>query len=193
VSVELTLGFPGMTTCELLAGFAIASAGTWTVKRYAQAHDLIDRPNLRSSHTQPTPRGGGVAIVGSFALLIVWWWVLGSVAPHFAVALLGSALPVALIGFFDDRGHVPARARFAVHTSASVLVVWLMGELPRVPMLAFEVDLSWFGLALASVYLVWMVNLVNFMDGIDGIASMEAITVSLGAALCWWLAAPQGP
>jgi Fuc2NAc and GlcNAc transferase len=63
-----------------------------------------------------------------------------------------------------------------------------MKGIPAVPMLGMSIDLGWFGVGLAIVYLVWMVNLCNFMDGIDGIASIEAITVCLGGALCWWLA-----
>jgi len=178
---------------QLALVLAASCALTALMRRHAIATQLIDRPNERSSHSLPTPRGGGVAIVASFSTLVAAWWIAGLVEPKLAIALLGSGLPVALVGYIDDRKPVPARLRFAVHTAGAVLVLALMGGLPRVPMLGFHVDLGWFGLALAAVYLVWMVNLVNFMDGIDGIASIEAITVALGAALCWWLAVPQGP
>jgi Fuc2NAc and GlcNAc transferase len=63
-----------------------------------------------------------------------------------------------------------------------------MNGIPPVPMFGVSVNLGWFGIVLAAAYLVWMVNLCNFMDGIDAIASIEAITVALGGALCWWLA-----
>lgn len=178
---------------QLLLALAASCALTALMRRHAIATQLIDLPNERSSHVLPTPRGGGVAIVASFSTLIVAWWIAGFVDARLAIALLGSSLPIALVGYIDDRKPMPARLRFAVHTAGAVLVLVLMGGLPRVPMLGYSVDLGWFGLALAAVYLVWMVNLVNFMDGIDGIASIEAITVALGAALCWWLAAPQGP
>jgi Fuc2NAc and GlcNAc transferase len=71
---------------------------------------------------------------------------------------------------------------------AAIFSLWLMNGIPPVPVLGFAIDLGWFGLALAATYLVWLVNLFNFMDGIDAIASVEAITVSLSGALCWWLA-----
>ena len=38
------------------------------LRRYALARSVIDVPNARSSHTVPTPRGGGVAIVLTFLL-----------------------------------------------------------------------------------------------------------------------------
>lgn len=41
------------------------------LRRYALARSVIDVPNARSSHTVPTPRGGGVAIVVTFLLAIV--------------------------------------------------------------------------------------------------------------------------
>ncbi|HEU4460734.1 MAG TPA: glycosyltransferase family 4 protein [Methylibium sp.] len=187
-----------MTALAGIAGqLAVVLAASWALtalmRRHAIATQLIDQPNARSSHVLPTPRGGGVAIVASYSTLIVGWWIAGFVEAKLAWALWGSSLPVALIGYLDDRRPVPARLRFAIHIGGAVFVLALMGGLPRVPMLGFHVDLGWFGLALATAYLVWMVNLVNFMDGIDGIASVEAITVSLGAALCWWIAAPQGP
>jgi Fuc2NAc and GlcNAc transferase len=180
-------------TLELVSVVGASTLMTGLMRRHALVTKLLDRPNERSSHTQPTPRGGGVAIVVACTALIAWWWIGSRIDGRLALAVLGSSLPIALVGYIDDRKPMPARLRFAVHTMGAVLVLALMGGLPAVPMLGFNVDLGWFGLALATVYLVWMVNLVNFMDGIDGIASVEAITVSLSAALCWWLAAPQGP
>jgi len=178
---------------QLVLAVAASTALTALMRRHAIATRLFDEPNARSSHTLPTPRGGGVAIVASFSTLIAAWWFAGFVEAKLAAALLGSSLPIALVGYLDDRKPMPARLRFAAHTAGAVLVLTLMGGLPPVPMLGASIDLGWFGLALATVYLVWMVNLVNFMDGIDGIASVEAITASLGAALCWRIAAPQGP
>jgi Fuc2NAc and GlcNAc transferase len=162
---------------------------TARMRRYALAAQLIDHPNERSSHTVPTPRGGGVAIVMSFSLLAVALSTAGGLSPSLLAALLGSGLLVALVGFLDDRAALPARWRFLAHGVASVWALWLMGGIPLVPVFGHDLNLGWFGLALAAAYLVWMVNLCNFMDGID------AISVSLGGALCWWLATgtPQWP
>ena len=161
---------------------------TARVRRYAIRVQLLDHPNERSSHSEPTPRGGGIAIVASFTMLIITQSAAGMLAPHLLAALLGSGLLVALVGFLDDRAALPARWRFLAHSAASIWSLWLMGGIPPVPVFGFALDLGWFGLALAATYLVWMINLYNFMDGIDGIAGIEAITVALGGALCWWLA-----
>jgi Fuc2NAc and GlcNAc transferase len=55
------------------------------------------------------------------------------------------------------------------------------------------VVLGWFGDLLAVLYVVWLLNLSNFMDGIDGIAAVEVITVSLGGAFLYIVAAPGNP
>lgn len=171
-----------------IIGFAMCWLLTLAVCRYAQRTQLLDLPNERSSHTVPTPRGGGAAIVVSFLALAcgIAWTGLGP--PGLLSALLVSSGIVAVVGFLDDRQALAARRRFLAHVAAAVWSLWVMRGIPPVPMFGVSVDLGWFGLALSTVYLVWMINLCNFMDGIDGIASIEAISASLGGALCWSVA-----
>ena len=171
-----------------LLGAALAWLLTGLMRRYALSAQLLDTPNDRSMHTVPTPRGGGVAIVVSFAALAIVLHHWGSMPPGLLPALLGGGGLVALVGFIDDQRPLKARWRFMAHSVSAAWLLWLMKGIPPVPMLGLSIDLGWFGAALAAVYIVWMVNLCNFMDGIDGIASVEAITAALGGALCWWLA-----
>jgi Fuc2NAc and GlcNAc transferase len=156
--------------------------------RYALASELLDRPNARSSHTQPTPRGGGVAIVASFLLLTIGLGATGRVEPALTIALVGGGLLVAGLGYADDRKPLPARWRFLGHVVAAAWVLSWLGPVPAMPMLGRVVDLGWAGPVLCMLFMVWMINLFNFMDGIDGIASVEAMTVCLGGSLLWWLA-----
>ncbi|AZF52042.1 Undecaprenyl-phosphate alpha-N-acetylglucosaminyl 1-phosphate transferase [Pseudomonas sp. R4-34-07] len=99
---------------------------------------------------------------------------------------------VALVGFMDDHGHIAARWRLLGHFIASGWALFWLGGLPQISVLGLEVNLLWFGQFVAILYLVWMLNLYNFMDGIDGIASIEAISVCLGACLLYWLAGFEG-
>ena len=183
--------FPSLLILVML-GCVASWALTSSVRRYAMHADIVDRPNERSSHTVPTPRGGGVAIVVSFLGLVAVLFAIGSVDPRLAAALLGSGGVVAVLGFVDDRAPLRARWRFLGHLVAGVWVLYWLGPLPPVPLLGSVVDLGFGAIALALLYLVWSINLFNFMDGIDGIASLEAIAVSLGGAFVWWLTQPQG-
>jgi Fuc2NAc and GlcNAc transferase len=161
----------------------LAWALTWVLRRYALARSLLDIPNARSSHSLPTPRGGGVAIVLGFlcALLVVSGE--SSQTWHTALALGGAGLLVAVLGFLDDHGHIAARWRLLGHFTAAIWGLFWLGGLPPIQLFGGTFDLGWTGHVLTLFYLVWMLNLYNFMDGIDGIASTEAICVCLGAGL----------
>ena len=183
------IDFPGlMIQAAALLGFALTWWLTGLMRRYALSSKLLDEPNDRSMHTVPTPRGGGVSFVVSFVVLAAALYHLRALPTGLLVALLGGGGLVALVGFIDDQRPLQARWRFLAHAAAAVWMLWVMRGIPPVPMFGVLVDLGWFGVGLAAVYIIWMVNLWNFMDGIDGIASVEAITASLGGALCWWIA-----
>lgn len=160
---------------------------TYLIRRYALAKSLIDIPNARSSHSVPTPRGGGLSVVIVSLSCLLFLSVAFFPLTGFNLALLGiivASFCVAGIGFWDDHRHIPARWRLLVHFAASVLAL-LSLSLVKLPMLAFfgfQIDNDWLLGILYLFGLVWLLNLYNFMDGIDGIASVEAITVALSAA-----------
>ena len=181
-----------MTPFLLIGALLLSWALTGLVRRYAISADLLDHPNERSSHAVPTPRGGGVAIVSSFLLLVLGLGLAGAVEPRLCIAICGSGLLVATLGFMDDRSGLSARWRFIGHLAAAAWVLAWMGPLPPVPILGVTVNLGYAATLLSALYLVWSINLFNFMDGIDGIASLEAIGVALGGALVWWLVQPAG-
>ncbi|KHA72103.1 glycosyl transferase [Pseudomonas chlororaphis] len=162
-------------------------AVTWGLRHYAISRRLMDIPNARSSHSVPTPRGGGVAIVLAFTLALGELFYVGLISSSVFLAITGAGTVIAVIGFMDDHGHIDARWRLLGHfVAATWLLVWLGGLAP-VLFLGGRYDLGWLGHVLAVFYLVWLLNLYNFMDGIDGIASIEAICVCLGACLLYWV------
>ena len=160
---------------------------TWVLRRYALSRSLMDIPNGRSSHSVPTPRGGGVAIVLTYLVTLVLVAFAGWVSWSAALPLLGAGALIAVVGFLDDHGHIAARWRLLAHFGAALWALLWMGGLPTISLVGVEVDLGWLGHVLAALYLVWMLNLYNFMDGIDGIASIEAVCACAGACLVYWL------
>lgn len=171
----------------LLAVFAISCVLTLVLRRYALAKSLMDIPNERSSHSIPTPRGGGVAIVIAFVLALPILTSLNLLSFAALYGLLGSGLLVAVIGFADDHGHIVAKWRLLGHFIAAAWALFWLNGLPPMSIFGVILDPGWFGNVLALVYLVWMLNLYNFMDGIDGLASAEAISACLGICLVYWL------
>jgi Fuc2NAc and GlcNAc transferase len=172
----------------LLTGLA-SWALTGFLYRYALAKNLIDIPNERSSHSVPTPRGGGVAIVLSFLLALPVLNKFELLSTAMCLALSGAGCAVAIAGFLDDHGHIAARWRLLVHFSAAAWGLYWLGGLPPFPVFRYLLDLGWIGYLGAAVYIVWLLNLYNFMDGIEGIAGIEAITACCGGALMVWLVA----
>ena len=158
----------------------------WVCRR-AEALRLVQIPNHRSSHVQPTPNGGGLGIVvaGSLAgvgLVLFSGWVLGGF-------VLGFAAVLAAVGLRDDIKHLPARVRFGVHVVVCVGLLVALGDMPALALrvgLEFQV-MGWILFGLSLLAGVWWINLFNFMDGIDGIAGTEAVFMLLaGAVLAAW-------
>ena len=143
-----------MTTALAMLAFPsaalLAFVVTGAMRRYAIAASIIDLPNDRSSHSVPTPRGGGVGVVVAFTAAILVQATTQAIPVRVVLALLGSGLPVALVGYVDDRHPLPARLRFAVHAAASTWALWCMGGIPPVPIFGFVIDLGAPGLVLAT-------------------------------------------
>ena len=160
--------------------FFLVFGASWVLTsllyRYAVTKSLMDVPNARSSHSLPTPRGGGLAIVITFSvgLVILWSQSLLSLWPF--LGMLGAGLLVALIGFIDDHGHIAARWRLLIHFIAAGWLLFCLDGLPALLLFGDVYDLGWFGNFLAVIALVWLLNLYNFMDGTDGLASIEALS-----------------
>lgn len=164
-----------------VAGLSFAL--TFCLIRYAHARRVLDIPNARSSHTVPTPRGGGVAIVVSFLVASAALAATMNLFGPTIIVLLGAGGLVALVGFIDDHRHLAARWRLLAHFVAAAWVLMWLGAPPPMELFGLTFDQGLVGGSLAAIYLVWLLNLYNFMDGIDGIAGAEAICVCLGGAL----------
>ncbi|MBC3271399.1 glycosyltransferase family 4 protein [Pseudomonas sp. SWRI81] len=169
----------------LIGGLSFAL--TLFLRRYALHQKLMDVPNSRSSHTVPTPRGGGVAFVLTYLASLSWAWWFSEVDTATLLSSAGAGALVAVIGFIDDHRHIAARWRLVGHFGAAILVIAPLAPFPTVSIMGVALDVGIMGLMLSAVYLVWMLNLYNFMDGIDGIAAVEAVTTCLGMVFLYSL------
>lgn len=164
--------------------FTIAVVLTGWFRRYALKGGLLDVPNERSSHETPTPRGGGVAIVLATLVTLPVLALLHVIEWRVTHGLMAAGALAAGIGYADDRAQVALWFRFAFQFAAATMVLLFIGTGPMSLALPLLAGATWASATLALLYLVWMLNLTNFMDGIDGIASVEAMSVCIGAAVC---------
>ena len=151
--------------CALFA--VLGAAGTWFARAYALRRNLMDAPGERRSHTVPTPRGAGIAIV--LAMLVALAALIARL-PQELVLLAGTTIGlvlVAAIGWLDDHRPLSPWSRLAVHALAAGWLAagfWLSGSAGATALMVFVAALV-------------LVNAWNFMDGIDAIAAGQAVVV----------------
>ena len=172
-----------MGSLALLAGigliaFVASCLGTRALIAILRRRSVLDRPNERSSHVVPTPRGGGIAVIG---VSVVSWLALvgGGILPPGAGVVALAAAGLAVVSWFDDLRGLSPGARLLAQFAAVAAGIWALphgaifqGWLPP-PLDAVGGALVW----------VWFVNLFNFMDGIDGIDGSEAAAIGIGIVL----------
>jgi len=164
------------------ATFALSALLAGALRWYALRWGVLDVPNSRSSHQLPTPRGGGLAIVGAFLFSVATIAALDQLPEHTAIALLSAGGMTAAIGFWDDHAQLSARWRLAAHLLAAVSALVALGGMPELPIFGITALSGWAAQVFGALMIVWLLNLYNFMDGIDGIAGVEAVTVCAGGA-----------
>jgi UDP-N-acetylmuramyl pentapeptide phosphotransferase/UDP-N-acetylglucosamine-1-phosphate transferase len=175
LSTLLELGCIGVAAAVLCGALIILLRPL--LRRYALA-----RPNARSSHTIPTPQGGGIAVV--LATLIVTaavYFLLSGLSRAFITfGLLSVAtIGLAIVGVLDDINPLGTLPRLAVQTVVVVVLIALLPANAQVlPILPWWLERA--ALVFAGV---WFVNLVNFMDGIDWMTVAEVIPVTAGLVL----------
>jgi len=166
----------------LAASFAVSVVLVGAIRRAALRAGMLDVPNQRSSHTNPTPRGGGLAIVIVTLLAIAAPMAFGRLDIRSSLAWLAGGTLVAVTGFLDDLRGMSARSRLACHFLAALVLLAAAGGVPPLPWPGGSVTLGLLGWLVGALAIVWSINLFNFMDGIDGLAAAQAVFVAGSAA-----------
>lgn len=161
-----------------VAAFGLSVIATRLVLSYLRRRQILDLPNERSSHTLPTPRGGGLAVTPVMILFLVGLaWAQH--APMLATLGIG-ALALLGVSWLDDRYTLPPLPRFLTQ----ILVVGItLALLPADTSIVSSALPVWLDRVLVGLGWVWFINLYNFMDGIDGITGIETLSIGLGLAL----------
>lgn len=170
-----------MNSILIIVGvFILSFILTRFIRKWAIKRSIIDHPNERSSHTIPTPRGGGLAIVISWFLGISILYITNHIEAKFFWAL-AAGLPLPLVGFLDDIYNLKPSIRSLVQILSATTGLIILGGLKILDLGFININWIWILSPLAVIGIVWSINLFNFLDGTDGYCSMEVIFLGIAS------------
>jgi len=160
-----------------VCGAVVAVAEPVTIPLLRRAA-VMDVPGHRSSHTVPTPRGGGLPVAAGLVVAAILLGGVMATAFGVTVAAFGA------LGLAEDLTGLSAGRRLALQAVGSALVGLVL--VSTVPVSAPAVA----GLALlTAVWITGFVNAFNFMDGVNGISGAHALVGGAAYGLLgWWRA-----
>lgn len=157
-----------------LAALVVSFGTSGLIQPLLRSIGLVDVPNHRSSHSETTLLGGGVAVLITVTLVF-------SVASFFLdtpvtgeLVVIATAGLLGLTGLVDDLRSLPVTLRIAIQAAVSLILALLILNYMNQPL--------WLALVVIPVGVV-VVNAVNFMDGVNGISALHGII--LGATVCF--------
>jgi len=134
--------------------------------KLAVKFNIIDKPNVRSSHTVITIRGGGVL----FPISILIWSLIEGIFNPFILGLLC----ISIISFIDDCKPLSNKIRLSIHFISIGLLLYQLG---------FS-EYSFIAWGLGLLFVGGWINAFNFMDGINGITVLYSLSI---LAACFYL------
>lgn len=151
-------------TIILLTSLSLSFVLSYFAIKLLKKHSILDIPIERSSHRVAVPRGGGIAIMLTFIIML---FVCGLVSTEWNFTELIYAIFIAgFVSFVDDLKGLSPLTRSIFHIIAIII---LMKALP------VKVNLYWWIFFVVGLYA--FMNFYNFMDGIDGSATVGAIHI----------------
>jgi UDP-GlcNAc:undecaprenyl-phosphate GlcNAc-1-phosphate transferase len=171
-----------------LLSVLLSAALTRFVCNYAMSRGLVDQPDSRRHlHSNPVPRLGGIAICLSFIAVASAGLAYFRLVDHAysfpvwtLVGILGPALIVFLVGFYDDLHPLGAHWKFGLQALAAVLLYFAGFGIRRIDLIFSGHDLlTSVGLPLTILWVLLITNAFNLLDGLDGLASGSAIFSTL--------------
>jgi UDP-N-acetylmuramyl pentapeptide phosphotransferase/UDP-N-acetylglucosamine-1-phosphate transferase len=181
MSDAATNNWPVVAIAAFVAAVAISVAIIIAIRPWLQRIALA-KPNARSSHSEPTPQGGGIAVIIATIIAAAGaLYALAPAAPASAslLALLAAVIVIAAVGAADDIRPIGVAPRFFLQAFSVALVIFALPNdlrvAPFMPVLIERLLLTIGGL--------WFVNLVNFMDGLDWMTVAEVVPVTAALSM----------
>ena len=148
------------------------------MRYHAIKNALFDIPNQRSSHTMPTPHGGGIAIAITWFTGLSYFFFTDHIDSSLYYALMGGII-ISVVSYLDDLYELSAKIRLAIQALVAILGLFCLGGLQEIDFFFFSIENQVITNLLAFLMIVWFINLYNFLDGIDGYAGSESVFLGI--------------
>jgi UDP-GlcNAc:undecaprenyl-phosphate GlcNAc-1-phosphate transferase len=173
----------------------IAFLATPAIRRSLRGHGILDEPNERRVNRRPLPRGGGIAVLIAFIVVVAPLAFLAPSIPEMPdprgvstaqlIGLVVGGVGATVIGFVDDLLDLRARWQLLGQVALAIVAVVsgiTIGVLSN-PFAAGPIPFPYaFAVAFTIIWIVGMINSINFIDGLDGLSTGIALiaAVTLG-------------
>lgn len=158
--------------------FLISFSLTYFIKNYMIKKSLVATVNERSSHTVPTPHGGGIALVITWFIGFFYLYFIGEISSNLFYALLVGVV-ISIVSFFDDIYELSPKIRLIAQSIVAIGGLYFLGGFETLTFGIFDIQNPIFTNIFAFFMIIWFINLYNFLDGINGYAGSEAIFLAL--------------
>lgn len=139
---------------------------------------LLATVNERSSHTVPTPHGGGIAIVVTWFMGLIYLHINEQIDTTLFYALAIGFI-ISIVSFFDDIFELSAKFRLMFQSIVALMAIQILGGLDSIDFGLFSIENQIITNIFAFLMIIWFINLYNFLDGINGYAGSQAIFLAL--------------
>jgi UDP-GlcNAc:undecaprenyl-phosphate GlcNAc-1-phosphate transferase len=171
------------------AGFCCCLVLTPLARALGGRYGILDRPDgRRKTQTNPIPRTGGLAVLGSALLVLTVVAVVtpfGDLLRERQSQLLGIALGslcIAAVGVADDLGRLRGRHKLLGQCAAVAVVLYGGVTVRTIHLFGHGVELGMLAIPFTAFFLLGAINSLNLIDGMDGLLSSVAVTICLAMA-----------
>ena len=143
--------------------------------KYTIKLNILDIPNKRKIHTNPTPKAGGLGIfISAVMLIFIADMFIIDIEINYILFIILSAIML-FVGLYDDINEMRPRFKLGWQIIAAMATV----------LFGFTLNLTPYVLINAILTVIWIigfVNAFNLIDGMDGLAIGVFIICMLGYA-----------
>lgn len=175
----------GFDFVAALLALAITSGALWLLQPVAMRLNLLDHPQGRKDHAQPTAVTGGIAI---FIGVVAAFQGVQTGSPRLQAFSIAALLVVA-VGLWDDLRDLRWYWRIVAQSVAAlVLIYWGGVRVEQIgPVFGLgSLSLGWLAVPFTVFATVGIINAMNMVDGADGMAGLlglAALAMMMAAAI----------